>query len=236
MLGGARCLNASPRSSAAVRGPIWGPDTIFVVRPRYLLVLLAVSGIALAAAVVAVVRAKHDADSGDSGVVTAPAGPRFDGAVLPSGAPVPRVELRDQDGRPATTAGQRGGPLVVALLYTGCGSCQVIAQQLKGALDDLRRPVPALAISLDPSRDSPARARAFLADVGLTGRMRFLLGSRRELAPAWRGFAARPRHGSLGQQVRLALVDARGIQRVAFPPAQATPERIAHDLRALGAR
>ena len=208
-----------------MRGPIWGPDTIFVVRPRYLLALLAVSGIALAAAVVAVVRAKHDADSGDSGVVTAPAGSRFDGAVLPSGAP-----------RPATTAGQRGRPLVVALLYTGCGSCQVIAQQLKGALDDLRRPVPALAISLDPSRDSPARARAFLADVGLTGRMRFLLGSRRELARAWRGFAARPRHGSLGQQVRLVLVDARGIQRVAFPAAQATPERIARDLRALGAR
>ena len=219
-----------------MRGPIWGPDTIFVVRPRYLLALLAVSGIALAAAVVAVVRAKHDADSGDSGVVTAPAGSRFDGAVLPSGAPVPRVELRDQDGRPAATAGQRGRPLVVALLYTGCGSCQVIAQQLKGALDDLRRPVPALAISLDPSRDSPARARAFLAKVGLTARMRFLLGSRRELARAWRGFAARPRHRSPEQQVRLVLVDARGIQRVAFPPAQATPERIAHDLRALGAR
>ena len=219
-----------------MRGPIWGPDTIFVVRPRYLLALLAVSGIALAAAVVAVVRAKHDADSGDSGVVTAPASSRFDGAVLTPGAPVPRVELRDQDGRPATTAGQHGRPLVVALLYTGCGSCQVIAQQLKGALDDLRRPVPALAISLDPSRDTPARARAFLADVALTGRMRFLLGSRRELARAWPGFAARPPHGPLERQVRLVLVDAHGIQRVAFPAAQATPERIAHDLRALGAR
>jgi cytochrome oxidase Cu insertion factor (SCO1/SenC/PrrC family) len=195
-----------------------------------------VSGIAVAAAVVVVVRAKHEADSSDAGVVTAPAGSRFDGAVLPSGIRAPRVALRDQDGRPATTAGRPGRPLVVALLYTGCTSCHVIAQQLKGALDDLRRPVPALAVSLDPSRDSPARARAFLADVGLTGRMRFLLGPRRELARAWRGFAAGSRHGSLAQQVRLVLVDAGGMQRVAFPAAQATPERIAHDLRALGAR
>jgi len=218
-----------------VRFPVWGPDTIFVVRPRYVLALVAVSGIALAAAVVAVVRAKHAADTGDAGVVTAPAGPRFDGAVLASGLRAPRVVLRDQDGRRTGTAGERGRPVVVVLLYTRCMSCRVIAQQLKGALDDLRRPVPALAISLDPARDSPARARAFLAEVGLGGRMRFLLGSRRELAPAWRGFAAAPRHGPLEQRVRLVLVDARGTQRVAFPAAQATPERIAHDLRALGA-
>jgi protein SCO1 len=199
------------------------------------LVLVALSGIALAAAVVAIVRAKHEADRGDSGVVTAPGGPRFDGAVLPPGVRLPRVALHDQDGRSVTTVGPGGRPVVVALLYTTCLSCQVIAQQLKGALDDLRHPVPALAVSLDPRRDSAARARAFLAAVGLSGRMRFLLGSRRELEPVWRGVAARPRHGSLAQQVRLVLVDAHGAQRVAFPASQATPERIAHDLRALGA-
>ena len=200
-----------------------------------MLVLVALSGIALAGADVAIVRAKHEADTGDSGVVSAPGGPRFDGAVLPSGVPLPRVALRDQDGRLSATAGPRGRPVVVVLLYTSCLSCQVIAQQLKGALDDLRHPVPALAVSLDPRRDSAARARAFLAAVGLSGRMRFLLGSRRELEPIWRGLAAGPRRGSLEQQVRLVLVDARGFQRVAFPASQATPERIAHDLRALGA-
>ena len=91
-----------------MRFPVWGPDTIFAVRPRYVLALVAVSGIALAAAVVAVVRAKHAADTGDAGVVTAPAGPRFDGAVLASGLRAPRVVLRDQDGRRTATAGERG--------------------------------------------------------------------------------------------------------------------------------
>ena len=109
----------------------------------------------------------------------------------------------------------------------------MLAQQIKGALDDLRRPVPALAISLDPANDTPARARRFLAAVGMRGRMRFLLGSRRELAPAWRGFGVGPRRRR--QDARLVLLDARGVERVGFPAAQTTPERVAHDLRALGA-
>jgi protein SCO1/2 len=65
--------------------------------------------------------------------------------------------------------------------------------------------------------------------------MRFLLGSRSELAPVWRGFAIRPQRQHEEHQARLVLLDARGMQRVGFPISQATPERIAHDLRALGA-
>jgi protein SCO1/2 len=106
---------------------------------------------------------------------------------------------------------------------------------VRGALDDLRRPVPAIAISVDPPNDTPASARRFLAKAGIGGRMRFLLGSRRELEPVWRGFAIRPQRQHQEHQARLVLLDGRGMQRVGFPIAQVTPERIAHDLRALGA-
>ena len=136
-----------------------------------------------------------------------------------------------------TTASLRGGPAVVTFLYTHCkDTCPITAQQVRGALDDLRRPVPAIAISVDPPNDTRASARRFLDRAGIGDRMRFLLGSRAELAPVWRGFAIRPQRQHEEHQARLVLLDARGMQRIGFPISQATPERIVHDLRALGAR
>jgi len=156
---------------------------------------------------------------------------RFQGALLPPGVRAPQFGLRDQDGRPLRSTSLGGHVTVVALVHTHCLQCEVLAQQLKGALDDLRTPVPTVAISTEPATDTRASARRFLARVGLGGRMRFLLGSPHALAAVWRGFSIRPH-----QEPLVVIVDARGIQRVAFPVSQATPERIAHDLRALGAR
>jgi protein SCO1 len=205
------------------------------VRPRYLLLLVAASAVAVAAIVVAAGRAKDEAkDLRSSG--GAPRATRFAGATVPPGVRAPDFALRDQDGRLVTTASLRGGPVVVTFLYTHCkDTCPITAQQVKGALDDLRRQVPAIAISVDPPNDTRASARRFLAKVGIGGRMRFLLGSRSELARVWRGFAIRPQRQHEEHQARLVLLDARGMQRVGFPISQATPERIAHDLRALGA-
>ena len=50
----------------------------------------------------------------------------------------------------------------------------MIAQQIRGALDELRRPVPVLLISADPAADTPARVRRFLPRVSLSGRVRYL--------------------------------------------------------------
>jgi protein SCO1/2 len=198
--------------------------------------LVAVSAVAVAAVVVAAGRAKRETSGtlrSSDGVTYAS---RFAGAALPPGVRAPDFALRDQDGRLVTAARLRGRPVVVTFLYTHCrDTCPITAQQVKGALDDLPRPVPAIAISVDPPNDTRPLARAFLAKVGIGGRMRFLLGSRRELTPVWRGFAVRPQRQDLEHQARVVLLDARGIQRVGFPASQATPERIAHDLRVLGA-
>ena len=206
------------------------------MRPRYALLLVVASALAVAAIVVAADRAKDEAGTLREGTAGAASGPRFAGAALPPNVPAPDFSLRDQDGRPVTTASLRGGPAVVTFLYTHCkDTCPITAQQGRGALDELRRRVPAIAISVDPPNDTRASARAFLAKVGIGGRMRFLLGSREELAPVWRAFAIRPQGQHEEHQARLVLLDARGMQRVGFPISQATPERIAHDLRALGA-
>jgi protein SCO1/2 len=195
------------------------------------------SALAVVAIVLAADRAKEKtADLREGSAAAAPA-PRFKGAELPPGVRAPDFRLRDQDGRLVTARGLRGrGPVVVTFLYTHCrDTCPLTAQQVKGALDDLRRPVPAIAISVDPPNDTPRSARAFVRRTGIGGRMRFLLGSRDELRRVWKGFAIRPQRQHEEHQARLVILDSRGIQRVGFPISQATPERIAHDLRALGA-
>ena len=88
---------------------------------------------------------------------------------------------------------------------------------------------------VDPPRDTPDRAREFLAKYDLAGRLRWALGSRRELEPVWRGFAIQEQLPDREHQARIVLVDGDGFQRVGFPADQATPERLAHDLRELGA-
>lgn len=159
---------------------------------------------------------------------------RFEGATLPAGLRAPDFALLDQDGERVTMRELRGQPVIVTFLYTTCEeTCPTQAQQIKGAFDALGRDVPALAIAVDPPRDTPERARAFLSEQQMTGRLRFLVGAREELAPVWDGFAAEPQRDDLEHNGRIVLVDSQGIQRVSFPVDQVTPDRIAHDVRLL---
>ena len=165
-----------------------------------------------------------------------PGPPRFEGAVLPAGLRAPDFALTDQDGGSISMRELRGKPVVVTFLYTTCeDSCPTQAHQIRGAFAELGEDVPAVAVAVDPPRDDPRRARAFLAEQRMTGRMSFALGTRAQLEPVWRGFAVRPQRDDLEHTGRFVLVDAGGLQRVSFPIDQATPERIAHDLRLLGA-
>lgn len=163
-----------------------------------------------------------------------PSGDRFDGGLLPPGARAPDFALRDQDGRLVRMSSFRGRPVIVTFLYAKCtGSCPAQAQQIKGALNDLGHDLPAIAISVDPANDTSREARHFLAVQGMSTRMRFLLGTRRQLQPVWRGFAIAPQRPGHEHQSWLTLVDRRGMQRVGYPGAEVTPERLAHDLRLL---
>jgi protein SCO1 len=145
--------------------------------------------------------------------------------------------LRDQDGEPVSLRAFRGRVVVLTFLYTTCrDTCPLTATQIRGALDDLDRDVPALAVSVDPANDTPERARRFLFARGLADdRMRFLLGSRDQLAPVWRAYGIRPQGAAFDHSAYVLLVDKRGRQRIGFPVAQLTPEGLAHDIRRLQA-
>jgi len=199
-----------------------------VVNPRVLIALFLLSASVFVGVLVAAATLDDEPAAGGPGER------RFEGATLPEGVPAPRFVLRDQDGRRVAMEALRGQPVLVTFLYTTCeDTCPTQAQQVRSALDELGTDVPALAIAVDPPRDTAASARAFLLEQRVTGRMDFVLGTRAQLREVWRAFAVRPQRRNLEHSGRFVLVDPRGRQRVSFPVDQATPERLAHDLRLL---
>lgn len=199
------------------------------MRPRLTIALAATALSALAGVSVAAIGGR----SSDSATTAVPRS-TFDGALAPPGDRAPAFSLHDQYGRPIAMSDFRGTPVVVTFLYTTCRqSCPAEAQQIKGALDDLGHDLPAVAISVDPRNDTPASARRFLAEQGMSGRIRFALGSRAQLAPLWRAYAVTPQTPHREHMSLIVLVDRRGFQRVTYPQSETTPERLAHDLRLL---
>jgi protein SCO1/2 len=197
-----------------------------VVNPRIAIALVLVGALALGGVVLAAT------SGGGEQPVAAPN--QFAGATMPADARAPDFRLRDEEGEPVSMRSLRGQPVVVTFLYSHCqDTCPITAQTIRGALDDLGHDVPALAISVDPPNDTPASARKFLAEQRANGRIRFVLGSRAQLRPIWKGYGITPQRITQEHLAHITLVDARGFQRVGYPIAQATPERLAHDLRLL---
>jgi protein SCO1/2 len=199
-----------------------------MLHPRVRLALMTVSTIALLAIAGFVIFSDPR-----SGATTPAVTDGFAGSIRPN-APPASFTLADQDGRPVRVADLRGGPVVVTFMYTTCkDDCPTMTQQLRGALDDLGRDVPVLAVSVDPANDTPARARSFIARQQMTGRMRFLLGDEAQLQRVWRTFGIQPQEDGREHSAAVILLDADGVARVSFPVDQLTPEGVEHDLRAL---
>jgi len=177
------------------------------------------------------------ADRGDDGGAAAKTSDQFAGALRPPGVPPEDFSLVDQDGAAASLADYRGQVVVLTFMYSTCeDTCPLQADQIRGALDDLGDDAPpALTVSVDPQNDTPDRAKRFLLRHGLTGRMRFLLGTRPQLAPIWRAYGVQPQGEAFDHSAYVLLIDRRGRQRIGFPLDQLTPEGLAHDIRLLRA-
>lgn len=203
------------------------PSTLALVNPRVTIALVLGTLFAFGGLVV-LVKPDQAAPTGSA--------ERFEGATLPRGLKAPDFSLTDERGRRVTMRSYRGKPVIVSFLYSTCrDTCPLQAQQIKGALNELGADVPALAVSVDPPRDTRRNAAAFLGKQRMTGRLRWVLGSRAQLAPVWNAYAATGQRNDEEHNARFVLVDPKGMQRVGYPVNEVTPERVAHDLKLLGA-
>lgn len=130
---------------------------------------------------------------------------------------------------PATTGhGHDGTPIsfptperpgLMTFLYTDCPDvCPLIGEEVARALDQVGEAASGLdvvAISVDPGGDTPAAVTAFLKTHRLTGRMRYMIGTEKELAPLWTAWQVAAQKDFADHSVhsaRIVLVDAKGQQ------------------------
>jgi protein SCO1/2 len=164
----------------------------------------------------------------------APAATGWEGSLRPPGTRLPDFSLTTQDGETVTASALHGEPVVVTFIYSTCeDTCPGQVQSIRGALDDLGRDVRVVGVSVDPANDTPDRARAFLLEQSMTGRMEFLLGTREQLEPVWEAFGIAPQRDGRDHSAYTVLVDGAGRQRIGFPASQLTPSALAHDLARL---
>jgi protein SCO1/2 len=194
---------------------------------RARLALMLAASLVLLGALGVVVFARGGHDSGGAG---------FEGSLPPDAIPPADFALRDQDGRIARLADYRGKPVILTFMYSTCrDTCPLTAYQIRGAMDQIGHDVPTLAVSVDPTNDTRLNARRFVNRTGLTRRMRFLMGSQKQLAPIWDAYGIRPQGKGFDHSAYVLLIDRQGRRRVSWPTEKLTPEGLAHDLRLLGA-
>jgi protein SCO1 len=176
--------------------------------------------------------------AGTAAATGATAGSGFDGALLPGGVGAPGFTLTDQHGRRVSLGQYRGRVVILTFLSTACApTCPLVAQQIRGALDELGRAVPTLIVSADPAADTPAAVRHFLTEAALASRVEYLTGAPAALGRVWHAYGIVPAQladANSSHPAEVLLIDRAGQQRDLFQVEQLTPEALAHDVRRLG--
>jgi protein SCO1/2 len=194
------------------------------VRSRQLIALTTLVAAALIAIVAVALAARHSSGKDD-----------FDGSLLPAGVRAPAFSLRDQDGRPVSMAEFRGRPVIATFLYSHCkDTCPAEARLINQAVNELGSPpATVVAFTVDPANDTRASVHAFLRKEKISAPFRWVLGTKAQLAPIWKGYAVTPQRADEEHMARIVLIDKQGMQRVGYPFDQTSPDRIAHDMRLL---
>ncbi len=162
---------------------------------------------------------------------------QFDGPTLPPNLRAANFSLLDQNGQRVTLSAYRGQVVVLTFIHSLChDTCPFMVEQIKGALNDLPdngRNVPTIGVSVEPSQDTRANRRMFLAKHEMSGRMAFLNGEVNVMRRIWHAYSIQPVTPHIDHSTFVLLIDKRGIERVGFPADELTPEGLAHDITVL---
>lgn len=165
----------------------------------------------------------------------------FRGSVPPAGIELPAFELTDEDGRTVASDDLAGKVVAVTFLDTQCrAECPIVAplmsQGVKLLSPEEREQVAAIAITSDPTGDTPARVGEFLDRLHVRGVLRYLVGPVDVMEPIWREFAVTSSyetgiHDFHSIPVRIFAPDGTWVSTL-NSGADLTPANLAHDLRA----
>jgi protein SCO1/2 len=165
----------------------------------------------------------------------------FYGPTAPASQPAVNFELTDQYGKKISLAQYRGQVVMLTFVYSTCANtCPVVVSQMRGALNELHRRVPTIAVSVDPQQDTRANISAFLIKEDMLGQMQYLVGSRRQLEPIWSFFGIQPqikvKSSNSDHSILVELLDKSGKPRVGYTDVnQMDPDAIAADIETLQA-
>lgn len=162
-------------------------------------------------------------------------GQDFRGNEPPEGLAMPDFRVGE-----LTSESLRGKAVAVTFLDTECTeACPIVAAQVGEAIRALgndRSRFVALAFSVDPVNDTPARVRSFLARYRAHGELRYVVGPVAELRPVWKGFKVLPSLDTGSSNMHSAPVriyDVEGRWRSTLHPGvDLTAANLAHDLEA----
>jgi len=128
-----------------------------------------------------------------SSTVHGVASPKYSGSLASPAQPAPPLSLRNYQGQRVNIDQYKGKAVLVTFLYTHCpDQCPLIAANLGVALNLMgsakASKVQVIAVSVDPRGDTPKSVAKFLTAHGVMGRMQYLVGSKQELARAWKAW------------------------------------------------
>ena len=153
-------------------------------------IALVATGLAAVAAFAGVMLAADD-DAPSSPLATGQ-GP-YRGSEPPARMTLPDFTLSNYDGRLVDSKDLRGKVVLLTFLDAQCDeTCPILAGQIAQGVDRLgpeeRREVVAVAISTDPSEDTPSGVRAFLGKQQALGKLLYLTGTEVEMTALWKRF------------------------------------------------
>jgi protein SCO1 len=159
-------------------------------------------------------------------------------------AATPQFALKDSLGHLVRLSQFRGKAVLLTFIYDHCpDTCPLIVGNLHNALAKLgpqASKLQIIAVSVDPKGDTPATVKAFLAAHEMTGRMEYLIGTKKELAPVWRDYGVQveaspdKREQTVGHSAFLYGITGRGSVLVLYPPTF-NPAWVVHDAPLLAA-
>jgi protein SCO1/2 len=137
-----------------------------------------------------------------------------------------------------TLSGLRGNVVALTFLYTKCpDTCPLTAEHFRSAQEKLGTDadrVRFVAVSVDPSGDTPAAVKDFSASHRLDRNWHYLVGPEASLRAVWAayGIHQQPSGGLVGHTDAIYLIDANGNARVLLRTVDGA-EALAKDLRIL---